>query len=54
MTEYLSLEDLLVLIDRLSIGPVVDMGLLDSARARPQTSVFGRDAYPTLEAKAAR
>ncbi len=30
-----------------------DWGLLQSAVARPQTSVFGEDAYPTLFEKAA-
>ena len=30
-----------------------DMGLLASAVARPQTTVFGEDAYPTLSDKAA-
>ncbi|HIV58125.1 MAG TPA: type II toxin-antitoxin system death-on-curing family toxin [Candidatus Stackebrandtia faecavium] len=32
---------------------VRDHGLLESALARPQASVFGEDAYPTLEEKAA-
>jgi death on curing protein len=32
---------------------VRDHGLLEAALARPQTSVFGSDAYPTIEAKAA-
>jgi death-on-curing protein len=31
---------------------VRDYGLLDSALARPQSSVFGQDAYPTLHGKA--
>jgi death on curing protein len=34
-------------------GPVRDLGLLDSAAARPRASAFGADAYPTLELKAA-
>ncbi len=51
--EYLSLDDLLALVDRLGAGPVRDIGLLDSAAARPRSSVFGQDAYPTLEIKAA-
>lgn len=33
--------------------PVRDHGLLESAVARPQTTVLGSDAYPTLELKAA-
>ena len=50
--QYLSLEDAL---QQISIAGfyVKDVGLLDSALARPQTSVFGEDAYPTLELKAA-
>ena len=30
-----------------------DAGLLESAIARPRATVFGRDAYPTLDEKAA-
>ena len=53
MTNYLQLEDLLALIDELAVGPVRDLGLLDSAAHRPQTSLFGDDAYPDLHTKAA-
>jgi death-on-curing protein len=53
VTVYLELEDLLSLIDELGVGPVRDLGLLDSAAHRPQTSLFGEDAYPDLDAKAA-
>ncbi len=52
-TEYLSLEDLLDLVNALGAGPVRDLGLLDSACHRPQASLFGREAYPTLAGKAA-
>ena len=38
---------------RLGVGPVRDLGLLDSAAHRPQTSLFGEDAYPDLHTKAA-
>jgi death-on-curing protein len=51
--EYLSLEDLLDLVNALGAGPVRDLGLLDSACHRPQAGFFGREAYPTLAAKAA-
>lgn len=51
--EYLDLEDLLSLVVHLGVGPVRDVGLLDSAAARPRSSAFGRDAYPTLDLKAA-
>jgi len=51
--EYLSIEDLLGLVRRLGVGPVRDVGLLDAAVARPQSSAFGSDAYPSIELKAA-
>jgi death-on-curing protein len=51
--EYLSLEDLLSLISDLRTGPVRDIGLLDSAAHRPTTSLFGEDAYESLDEKAA-
>jgi len=52
--EYLDLEDLLALARRI-LGdppPVRDIGLLASAVARPQASVFGQDAYPDIWTKA--
>lgn len=49
----LDLEDLLALVEVLDAGPVRDVGLLDSAAARPRSSAFGEDAYPTLVMKAA-
>ena len=52
-TEYLSLEDLLDLVNALGTGPVRDLGLLDSACHRPQAGFFGEEAYPTLAGKAA-
>jgi death on curing protein len=52
-TEYLSLEDLLDLVNALEAGPVRDLGLLDSACHRPQASLFGQEAYPSLAGKAA-
>lgn len=51
--EYLDLEDLLQLTRDLEAGPVRDLGLLDSAAARPRASAFGADAYPTIDLKAA-
>ena len=55
MTEvrYLDLEDLVSLVRTLGAGPVRDLGLLDSAAARPRSSAFGHDAYPDLPSKAA-
>jgi death-on-curing protein len=53
--EYLDLEDLVDLAERLfgPTPPIRDVGLLGSAAARPQTTVFGADAYPDLWTKAA-
>lgn len=51
--EFLDLDDALRLVRLLAVGPVRDLGLLDSALARPRSSAFGEDAYPTTERKAA-
>lgn len=53
MTEYLGIEDALLMVRRLGVGPVRDIGLLDAAMGRPRSTVFGKDAYPTLALKAA-
>jgi death-on-curing protein len=50
---YLDREDLLLLTRRLGVGPVHDVGLLDAACARSRSTLFGVDAYPEVEAKAA-
>ena len=50
---WLSVEDLIQLVVDLDVGPVHDVGLLQSACARPQTTLIGIDAYPTLASKAA-
>jgi death on curing protein len=52
---YLTLPELLHVAERV-LGRDVkirDIGLLEAALARPQTSAFGADAYPTLDEKAA-
>ncbi|MEU0632224.1 Fic family protein [Streptomyces sp. NPDC005989] len=51
--QYLTLPELLNLAERLGAAEVRDYGLLDSALARPQASVFGQDAYPDVWQKAA-
>ncbi len=51
--EFLVLEDVIALIRTLGVGPVRDLGLLDSAVSRPRSSAFGEDAYQTLGLKAA-
>ena len=55
MTFFLNVEEALRIAERVTGGvPLVrDLGLIESALARPQTSVFGEDAYPTLDDKAA-
>jgi death-on-curing protein len=53
IVEYLDLEDILQLVRHLGIGPVRDVGLLDSAVARPRSSAFGEDAYSSISLKAA-
>lgn len=52
---YLTLAELLHIADRTLDGQVSvrDHGLLEAAVARPQASVAGQDAYPTLDHKAA-
>ena len=52
---FLDLEALLHIATRtLGTEPEVrDYGLLESALARPRTSAFGQDAYPTIHEKAA-
>jgi death-on-curing protein len=51
--DYLTLEDVLGLVNALGAGPVRDLGLLESACHRPQAGFFGQEAYPTLAGKAA-
>jgi death-on-curing protein len=52
---YLELRDL-ILFGNAILGhdaEVRDFGLLESALARPRATVFGEDAYPELDQKAA-
>jgi death-on-curing protein len=53
MTEYLDVDDLLILAGMLGESAVRDIGLLDAAAHRPTVSAFGEDAYPDLHTKAA-
>ena len=55
MTRFLTLREALRIAEAV-IGetPLVrDIGLVESALARPRTSIFGDDAYPSLDEKAA-
>jgi death-on-curing protein len=51
---YLDLDDLLH-VARRTLGDVEvrDIGLLESAAARPRSTAFGDDAYPSVHDKAA-
>ncbi|MGZ8690794.1 MAG: type II toxin-antitoxin system death-on-curing family toxin [Aeromicrobium sp.] len=55
MTIYLTIEEALAIVARATGSPpeVRDIGLIESALARPRTTVFGEDAYPSLDHKAA-
>ncbi|MBB5643361.1 type II toxin-antitoxin system death-on-curing family toxin [Cryobacterium roopkundense] len=52
MTRYLGMEDALQVTERYGFY-VRDSGLLASALARPSASMFGTDAYATLDRKVA-
>lgn len=52
-TRYLHLDDVLYLAARIGEPHPRDLGLVQAAVARPQTTVFGEDAYPDVHAKAA-
>jgi death-on-curing protein len=51
---YLTANDVLRINERF-VGPdqLRDVGLVDGAVMRPQTSAFGEDAFPTIHEKAA-
>ena len=55
MIDYLTLDDVLAAAEAHLGDPaeVGDYGLLESAVARPQATVFGEDAYPAIHEKAA-
>lgn len=52
---YLNLGEALRIGEAVTGGPleIRDVGLIESALARPQASAFGADAYPSLDEKAA-
>ena len=53
MTVLLTVEDLLSLVEDLGVGPVRDVGLLDSAAHRPGAVLYGHEAYRDVDRKAA-
>lgn len=53
MTVHLETEDLLRLVADLDVAPVREVGLLDSTAHRPGAVLYGREAYPNLDQKAA-
>jgi death on curing protein len=52
---YLTLPEVLHIATRVlgTDPPIRDVGLLESAVARPQATAFGADAYPDLDSKEA-
>jgi death-on-curing protein len=52
VTTFLDLEDALTQIRYLGFH-VRDLGLLEGSLARPKTSLYGADAYPSLSLKGA-
>jgi len=53
VTVHLRLDDLLVIEQGLGSPGIRDVGLLESALARPQATAFGDEVYPTLVQQAA-
>jgi len=55
VTEHLDLDDLLAAAEAAIGRPpdIRDIGILEAAVARTRASVYGEDAYPDLDAKAA-
>lgn len=55
MTEHLDLDDLLAAAEAALRRPpeIRDIGILEGAVARTRASVYGEDAYPDLDGKAA-
>ena len=55
MTEHLDLDDLLAAAEAALGRPaeIRDVGLLEAAAARTRATVYGADAYPDLDTKAA-
>lgn len=50
---YLDFDSILRIVQSAGLGPVRDAGLVLSSLGRPQATVFGEDAYPTVPLKAA-
>jgi death-on-curing protein len=55
VTEHLDLDDLLAAAEAALRRPpeIRDFGILEAAVARTRASIYGEDAYPDLDAKAA-
>ncbi|MEZ4671267.1 MAG: type II toxin-antitoxin system death-on-curing family toxin [Anaerolineae bacterium] len=65
MIRYITVDELIYINEQVAVSDekihtivegkraVRDIGLLDAAAARPASSAFGQDAYPTLQEKAA-
>ena len=50
---YIDIEDVAALTAQLGIGPIRDVGLIESSLHRPRAVVFGMETYPDLLEKAA-
>lgn len=55
MTYFLNFDEAMRIAEAVTGGApeIRDVGLIESALARPQASAFGEDAYPTIDEKAA-
>ena len=53
MFRYLDYRHIVDIVHAEGLGPIRDAGLLKSAIERPQTTLMGVDAYPSLHLKAA-
>lgn len=50
---YPSLHDAILMAEQIGVGNIRDVGLLDSALHRPQSELFGEEAYVGFDIKAA-
>lgn len=50
---YIDIEDIAALMAHLGIGPIRDIGLIESSLHRPRAVVFGMETYPDLLEKGA-
>lgn len=51
--KYPTLQDAILMAEQIGVSKIRDLGLLDSALHRPQSELFGEEAYVGFETKAA-